>query len=119
MASPSFWVPLRRSGMVRKLYVSMVVELVQTTRVPFGHGIPGTFPLRNGVTLLIAQDPPERDERPDPRVRFVIPKLYKPEREERARNLYVASGRATETTPNGQDGDARFRLNFALLHAGD
>ena len=115
--APSFH-PMFSTGKDGRLYVSMVVELVQTIRVPFGHGIPGTFPLRNGVTLLIAQDPPEHDKRPDPRVRFVIPKLYQPEREERVRNFYVGSGRATATTPTGHDDDKRFRLDFALLHAG-
>jgi hypothetical protein len=75
--------------------------------------------MRNGVTLLIAQDPPERDELPEPRVRFVIPKLYKSEREERIRNFYIASGMATEARARaGADDDSRFRLNFALLHAG-
>jgi hypothetical protein len=115
--APSFH-PMFHTGKDGKLYVTMVVELVQTIRIPFGHGVAGTFPLRNGVTLLIAQDPADRDERPDPRVRFVIPKLYKPERVERARNYYIASGRATDTALNGRDGDMRFRLNFALLHAG-
>ncbi|CCE03518.1 peptidase M4 [Bradyrhizobium sp. STM 3809] len=114
--APSFH-PMFSTGKDGKLYVSMVVELVQTMRVPFGPGVPGTFPLRNGVTLLIAQDPPEHDKRPDPRVRFVIPKLYRPEREERVRNFYIASGRAT-TQPSGHDDDKRFRLDFALLHAG-
>ncbi|BAM87793.1 conserved hypothetical protein [Bradyrhizobium oligotrophicum S58] len=117
IAAPSFH-PMFSIGKDGKLYVSMVVELVQTMRVPFGHGIPGTFPLRNGVTLLIAQDPPEHDKRPDPRVRFVIPKLYHREREERVRNFYVGSGRATTTIPAGHDEDKRFRLDFALLHAG-
>jgi hypothetical protein len=116
IAAPSFH-PMFSTGKDGKLYVSMVVELVQTMRVPFGEGIPGTFPLRNGVTLLIAQDPPEHDKRPDPRVRFVIPKLYQPEREERVRNFYVGSGRAT-TAPAGHDEDKRFQLDFALLHAG-
>ncbi|MET0676651.1 MAG: peptidase M4, partial [Bradyrhizobium sp.] len=118
ITAPSFH-PMFHTGKNGKLYVTMVVELVQTLRAPFGHGVPDTFPMRNGVTLLIAQDPPERDERPEPRVRFVIPKLYKPEREERIRNFYIGSGRATDAKPaSGADADARFRLNFALLHAG-
>ena len=118
IAAPSFH-PMFHTGTDGKVYVTMVVELVQTMRIPFGSGISGTFPLRNGVTLLIAQDPPEHDERPAPRVRFVIPKLYTPEREERVRNFYVASGRATAAAAQaGADEDARFRLNFALLHAG-
>jgi hypothetical protein len=116
IAAPSFH-PMFHTGKSGQLYVTMVVELVQTTRIPFGHGVPGTFPMRNGVTLLVAQDPPERDELPEPRVRFVIPKLYKPEREERTRNFYIASGQATDAEASAND-DSRFRLNFALLHAG-
>jgi hypothetical protein len=118
IAAPSFH-PMFHTGKNGKLHVTMVVELVQTMRIAFGHGVPGTFPMRNGVTLLIAQDPPERDELPEPRVRFVIPKLYKSEREERIRNFYIASGMATEARARaGADDDSRFRLNFALLHAG-
>jgi hypothetical protein len=118
ISAPSFH-PMFHTGKDGKLYVSMVVELVQTMQIKFENGIPGTFPLRNGVTLLIAQDPPEHDERPDPRVRFVIPKLYTRERKERVRNFYIASGRATAGAAlAGQDDNARFRLNFALLHAG-
>jgi hypothetical protein len=77
--------------------------------------------MRNGVTLLIAQDPVVKDgERPEPRIRFVIPKWYSPEREERTRNYYLATGRATSSNLSGQanGGDARFQLNFGLLHAG-
>jgi hypothetical protein len=118
IAAPSFH-PMFHTGKNGKLYVTMVVELVQTTRIPFGQGIPGTFPMRNGVTLLIDQDPPDRDKLPDPRVRFVIPKLYKAEREERIRNFYIANGMATAAGAKaGSDDDSRFRLDFALLHAG-
>jgi hypothetical protein len=118
IAAPSFH-PMFHTGKNGQLYVTMVVELVQTSRVAFGHGVPGTFPMRNGVTLLIAQDPPEHGERPPPRVRFVIPKLYTAEREERTRNFYLASGVATAPkTHAAADDDARFRLDFALLHAG-
>lgn len=118
IAAPSFH-PMFHTGKNGKLYVTMVVELVQTTRVQFGHGVLGTFPMRNGVTLLIDQDPPEHDELPEPRVRFVIPKLYNAEREERIRNYYLASGLATDPTgKTGAGDDTRFRLNFALLHAG-
>jgi hypothetical protein len=123
IAAPSFH-PMFHTGKNGKLFITMVVELVQTMRVPFGSGVSGTFPMRNGVTLLIAQDPPERDERPEPRVRFVIPKLYKAEREERIRNFYVGGGMAMGVQAKasgdkaGGDDDARFRINFALLHAG-
>ncbi len=51
-------------GQDGRLFVNMVVELVQTVQRPFGDFDPGTFPMRNGVTLLIAQDPPEGGTRP-------------------------------------------------------
>ena len=39
----------------------MIVELVQTRRVPFDKAFPeaGSFPLRGGVTLIVAA--PDRD----------------------------------------------------------
>lgn len=117
IAAPSFH-PTFHTGKDGKLYVSMVVELVQTNHVPFGSGMSGTFPMRNGVTLLIAQDPPENGDRPAPRIRFVIPKLHSAEREDRVRNFYIASGRATTSATRSKDDGARFRLNFGLLHAG-
>jgi hypothetical protein len=94
------------------LFVNMVVELVQTVEVPFDDPAAGSFPMRSGVTLLISQEPPEADVRPEPRVLFVIPKLHTPEREERVRTYYLSSGRALRE--NGE----RFQIDFALLHAG-
>jgi hypothetical protein len=97
----------------------MVVELVQTVHRPFGDINPGTFPMRNGVTLLIAQDPPEGDTRPPPRVRFVIQKLWSKEREERVRNYYLSTGRAPDgAEQSGANGGSRYQINFGLLHAG-
>ena len=58
-------------------------------------------------------------DRPRPRVRFVIPKWYSPEREERVRNYYLATGRSIGSSLQpGEANDARFQLDFALLHAG-
>ena len=55
----------------------MVVELVQTRWVPFDKAFPdaGSFPLRGGVTLIVAA--PDRDATATmcpPRVRFAIGK---------------------------------------------
>ena len=77
--------------------------------------------MRNGVTLLIAQDPPDDDRRPKPRVRFVIQKLYSREREERVRNYYLSSGRAPDDKSLSRakkEDDSRFQIDFGLLHAG-
>jgi hypothetical protein len=113
--APSFH-PMFHTGQDGRLYVNMVAELVQTMDVPFGDTAPGTFPMRNGVTLLIAQDRPEGNLKPPPRVRFVIQKLWSKEREDRVRNYYLSTGQVPDDTGAG-DGK-RFQINFGLLHAG-
>ncbi len=112
---PSFH-PMFHTGQDGRLYVNMVVELVQTVNLPFGETAPGTFPMRNGVTLLIAQDATDGNVRPPPRVRFVIQKLWSEEREERVRNYYLATGLLSDDAdpPPGK----RFQIDFGLLHAG-
>jgi hypothetical protein len=116
IAAPSFH-PMFHMGQNGGLFVNMVVELVQTSRKPFGEVGAGDFPLRNGVTLLISQDPPQDGIRPAPRIRFVITKLHSPEREERVRTYYLATGRSNEADVQ-KKGDARFQIDFGLLHAG-
>lgn len=123
ISAPSFH-PMFHMGDDGRLYLNMVVELIQTTRVPFGDAGTGTFPMRNGTTLLISQDPPTgANERPPPRVRFVISKPYTPERARLIKNYYVSTGRAISDkveSGDAKDGgdDARFQLDFGLLHAG-
>jgi hypothetical protein len=109
--APSFH-PMFHVGQDGRLWVNMVVELVQTVHRSLHDGDPDGFDLRNGVTLLIAQDPVDGGRRPAPRVRFVIPKLYSPEREARVRTYYASTGRAVGR------GSARFQIDFGLLHAG-
>src|ERR1700754_513033 len=109
--APSFH-PMFHMGQDGSLFVNMVVELVQTIRIPFDDDDPnsGTFPMRNAVTLLIAQDPSDGgDTKPPPRIRFLIPKLHTQKREERMRNYYIATGRAID---DGDAKDTRFRINF-------
>jgi hypothetical protein len=115
--APSFH-PMFHTGEDGRLFVNMVVELVQTVQRPFGDTNPGTFPMRNGVTLLIAQDPPNGDTRPPPRVRFVIQKLWSQKREERVRNYYLSTGRAPDDSRDSSNDSSRFQIDFALLHAG-
>ena len=75
--------------------------------------------MRNGVTLLIAQDPPEGDRRPPPRVRFVIKKMWSQAREDRVRNYYLATGRVPKDDSDSGSKDSKlFQINFGLLHAG-
>lgn len=126
ISAPSFH-PMFHTSKDGSLFVNMVVELVQTVRVPFDDGGgSGTFPLRNGATLLIAQDPVSENVKPDERarIRFVIPKRHTPEREEQVRNFFLSSGRAIsqkiEADPAAKldSDDARFQIDFGLLHAG-
>lgn len=123
ISAPSFH-PMFHTGKDGSLYVNMVVELVQTVRVEFDDGGSGTFPLRNGATLLVAQEPVVDDVRPEPRIRFVILKQHTREREERICNYFMATGRAIskeiDDNPGGKPDadDARFQLDFGLVHAG-
>jgi hypothetical protein len=123
ISTPSFH-PMFHMGADGTLYINMVVELVQTVRVPFDGGGSGSFPLRNGATLLISQDPVKDDARPEPRIRFVILKQHTPDREERIRNFFMSTGRAIsqkidgDPTSKPDSDDARFQINFGLLHAG-
>jgi hypothetical protein len=111
---PSFH-PMFHTGQDGRLFVNMVVEMVQTVEKPFDTTSPGTFPMRNGVTLLITQDPPDGYVRPTPRVRFVIQKLWSQAREDRVKNYYLSTGQADD--PGSKDG-SRFHIDFGLLHAG-
>jgi hypothetical protein len=116
--APSFH-PMFHTGQDGRLYVNMVVELVQTVKKSFGDTSPGTFPMRNGVTLLIAQDPPDGGTRPPPRVRFVIPKRWSQAREDRVRNYYLSIGYTDDGADDSGSRDGkRFQINFGLLHAG-
>lgn len=116
--APSFH-PMFHMGQDGRLFVNMVVELVQTMQVPLGDTKAGTFPMRNGVTLLIAQDPVVDDNKPPPRVRFAIQKRYSAEREARVRNYYLSTGLIDGDASKPVAGDeSRFQINFGLLHAG-
>jgi hypothetical protein len=110
--APSFH-PMFHMGQDGRLFVQMVVELVQEVRCPFDARSTGTFPMRNGATLLISQDPSDGEERPAPRIRFIIAKTQGREREERIRTFYTASGRATDD-PEAKD--AHFQMHLGLLH---
>ena len=118
IAVPSFH-PMFHTGQDGRLFVNMVVELVQTVETPFGDTSPGTFPMRNGVTLLIAQDRPEGNKRPTPRVRFVIRKPWSQAREDRVRNYYLSTGQVPDNAGDSSSKDGpRFQIDFGLLHAG-
>lgn len=104
-----------------RLRVDMIVELVQTRRVPFDKQFPeaGSFPLRGGVTLIIAA--PDRDHyghHIPPRVRFAVGKrLIGAEgdlRESKQRRYGLEMGLGNGDTSD----DRHFQADFGLLHTG-
>jgi len=99
------------------LRTHMVVELVQSTTVPFDPKMPsaGSFPFRAGVTLILAA--PEIGtwgRLRETEVRYAIRKTMKSDRADRQRDYHLAMGLA--------DGDVdepnHFQANFGLLHQG-
>ncbi len=118
--APSFH-PVFRIARDGSLRTDMVIELVQTKRVPFAAGMPrtGSFPFRAGVTLIVSA-PEVRRFGPEglPEVRYAVKKgLCGPDaqrREDRQREFLLAQGFA-----NGDTEDANhFQANFGLLHQG-
>jgi hypothetical protein len=104
-----------------RLRTEMVVELVQTRHVPFDPAMPeaGTFPMRAGVTLIIAA--PEVSpfgQAGKARVRFAIAKkLTGPEgasREARQRKFSFDAG----LNAGNIEDPHHFEADFALLHQG-
>lgn len=104
-----------------RLLIDMVVELVQTRRVPFDKAFPkaGTFPLRAGVTLIVAA--PGRDangHHVPPAVRYAIGKPMtgsaREQREATQRRYSLAMGLMNGDTEQ----DRHFEANFGLVHQG-
>jgi hypothetical protein len=111
---PSSFHPVCHLDEDGRLFVNMVVELVQTIWMPFDDPDAGSFPMRNGVTLIIVQDPVVVDDRPPPKVLFAIQKLHTKEREQRVQTYYLSTGRSLR----GKNDPLRFQIDFGLLHAG-
>jgi hypothetical protein len=118
--APSFH-PVFRGAPDGSLRIDMVVELVQTKRVPFDERMPGvgSFPLRGGATLIVSA--PEADRfgnAGEAEVRYAIGKgLTGEEGKRRAANqreYHLAMGRL-----NGNTEDPKhFQVDFGLLHQG-
>lgn len=118
--APSFH-PVFRIAKDGSLRTDMVVELVQTQRVPFDKELPraGSFPFRAGVTLIISA-PPVNDfgRRGKPEVRFAIGKTMKgPIADARKENQRVHSLAMGFAEGNTEDPN-HFQVNFGLLHQG-
>jgi hypothetical protein len=105
---PESFHPMFRTDEDGSLRIDMVVELIQTQDRNVDPQEPsyGTFPMRSGVTLMIAQQPLHAGTRNDPEVRFAIGKHLNEERELRQRAAYAANGLSS--------GPAK--IDFALLH---
>jgi hypothetical protein len=117
---PSFH-PVFRIEQDGSLRTDMVVELVQTKRIPFDEALPdaGSFPFRSGVTLIIsAPQVNSFGKRGKPEVRFAVGKPMIGDkgklRKENTRHHNLAMGLA-----NGDTEDPNhFQVNFGLLHEG-
>jgi hypothetical protein len=102
------------------LRLEMVVEVVQTRRVPFDARFPhaGSFPLRGGATLIISAPQLDYGKPAAPQVRFAIRKpLVGPEGDRRLagqREYLIATGLAGGNT----DDPKHFQADFNLLHGG-
>ena len=118
--APSFH-PVFRIEQDGSLRTDMVVELVQTRRIPFDDALPnaGSFPFRGGVTLIISAPPVNSfGKRGKPEVRFAIGKTLIGEagkrRTENIRQHNLAMGLANGNTEDPN----HFQVNFGLLHEG-
>jgi hypothetical protein len=104
---PSFH-PMFRTDEEGRLKIDMVVEMIETAQVnvdPKGAAF-GQFPMRGGVTLMIAQPRVHVGERGEPTVRYAIRKHMSKERQMTQRAAYAAQGLSA--------GPAQ--INFGLLH---
>lgn len=118
--APSFH-PAFRIAPDGSLRTDMIVELVQTKRVPFDDRMKdaGSFPFRGGVTLIISA--PEIDsfrKRGKAEVRFAIRKVItgdegeRREHSQRQQNLGLGLANGNTEDPN------HFQVDFGLLHEG-
>lgn len=109
---PSFH-PMFRVAQDGTLKVEMVVEMIQTRPDETASGVTAQpFPMRAGVTLIVARPPIHEGRRSPPYVRYAIAKHLTPAREQRVRTTLAASEIAT------QGAGGRLTINFGLIHGG-
>jgi hypothetical protein len=112
---PSFH-PMFRLAPDGSLHTDMVVEMSQIHDVPFDPEKPelGNFPMRGGVTLLIAKPPRQHGKYPPGEIRYLIEKRLDGNagmrREERQRRYCLREGLLEGSDPK------RFQLDFNMLH---
>ena len=114
---PSFH-PAFRIAPDGSLRIDMVVEMSQKYEAPFDPGKLelGTFPMRGGVTLLIAKPPLKDGQAPAGEIRYLIGKRLDGDdgalREKRQRLFSQREGLLEGNDPK------RFQLDFNMLHGG-
>ncbi len=113
---PSFH-PVYRTDASGELKIDMIVEVVQTKRVPLVPDAPkpadgpATMSVRSGVTLIISKPPVFGGQRDAPHVRYAIAKHWTAARETRQRAMVTLQAVKPSTS-------SRFAIDFALLHGG-
>jgi len=114
---PSFH-PAFRQAPDGSLRIDMVVEMSQKYDAPFDPKKPelGTFPVRGGVTLLIAKPLLENGHYAPGEIRYLIQKRldhdYGAQREQRQRRFSLREGLLEGKDPK------RFQIDFNMLHGG-
>jgi hypothetical protein len=105
------------------LCVDLVVEIIQSKRVPFDEAVPeaGTFPLRGGLTLIIAAPELTTDDHghvvcEPPMARFAIGASLDGQEGTRREQAQRAFGLSLGMDSGDTTNDAHFRANFALVH---
>ena len=117
--APSFH-PMFRIARDGSLRTDMVIELVQTKRMPFDPRLPnsGSFPFRAGVTLIVSAPEVEFGKAGSPQVRYAVKKGFcgtdATQREDRQRQFQMEMGFANGNT----DDPNHFQANFGLIHQG-
>lgn len=107
---PSFH-PMFRVAQDGRLRVDMVIEMIQTKQ-DASAGPGGGFPMRAGVTLIVARPDIHEGTRKDPYVRFAIAKRLTLDREQRTRTTLAASEIAV------RDAHGNLAIDFGLVHGG-
>ncbi len=107
---PSFH-PMFRVDQDGRLKVDMVIEMIQTNADPSA-AAGGGFPMRAGVTLIVARPSIHEGTRKKPYVRFAIAKHLTREREQRTRTTLGASEIAV------RDAHGNLTIDFGLIHGG-
>ena len=104
---PSFH-PMFRTDEDGQLKIDMVVQMLEHVNVDVDPTFPkfGQFPMRGGVTLMIAQPRVQAGRREEPTIRYKIDKHLSEKRRMRQRAAYAAQ--------NVSNGEAH--INFGLLH---